>query len=238
MAELILKSSKRAKHNKALLPTGGSVAINDAFGLLATMQKTKFKKAESIDVAINLGVNTGQSDQQVRGAAVLPHGNGKTVKVVVFAEGDAATAATKAGADKVGLEDLIASLKKSNKIDFDVAIATPESMRALAKLAQVLGPKGLMPNPKSGTVTKDVVTAVTNAKRGQVYYRTDKAGIIHGCIGKMDFKAEQIKENLEALLVELQKSKPVSAKGVYLKKITLSSTMGPGIVVDQSSLSH
>ena len=195
----------------------------------------KVKFNESIDVAINLGVDPTKSDQNVRGATTLPAGSGKPCKVAVFVEGDQATAASEAGADAVGMEDLAEEIKKGD-VDYDVVIATPDTMKIVSPLGKVLGPKGTMPNPKTGTVTKDVATAVKNAKAGQVRYRTDKNGVIHGAIGRVGFEAKQIKENLEALLSDLKKAKPASAKGVYLQKISLSTTMGPGLIIDLASL--
>ena len=207
--------------------------INEAVALLGDLSKTKFK--ESYDVSINLGVDPRKSDQVVRGATTLPHGTGKVVRVAVFAQGDNADKATAAGADLVGFEDLAEEVK-AGKMDFDVVIATPDAMRIVGQLGKVLGPRGLMPNPKTGTVTPDVETAVKNAKAGQVQFRTDKAGIVHGSVGQVGFGVDQIKQNLEALMSDLKKAKPASAKGVYLKKITLSTTMGPGLAIDQSSL--
>ncbi len=183
---------------------------------------------ESVDVSVNLGVDPRKSDQVVRGATVLPNGTGKTVRVAVFAQGANADAAKEAGADIVGLDDLAEEVKKGN-MDFDVVIASPDAMRVVGQLGQILGPRGLMPNPKVGTVTQDVATAVKNAKAGQVRYRTDKAGIIHCPIGKVDFEAQSLQENLQALLADLNKAKPTSAKGVYMKKVTVSTTMGPGL---------
>ncbi|MBX3707978.1 MAG: 50S ribosomal protein L1 [Pseudomonadales bacterium] len=208
-------------------------AINEAVALLNELATSKFK--ESLDVSVNLGVDPRKSDQVVRGATTLPHGTGKTVRVAVFAQGAAADQATEAGADLVGFDDL-ADRIKGGTLDFDVVIATPDSMRIVGQLGKILGPRGLMPNPKTGTVTPDVVTAVRNAKAGQVQFRTDRAGIIHGSIGQVGFDADKIKENLQALLADLRKAKPASAKGIYLKKITLSTTMGPGVMVDQGSL--
>jgi large subunit ribosomal protein L1 len=207
--------------------------INEAVALLGDLSKTKFK--ESYDVSINLGVDPRKSDQVVRGATTLPHGTGKVVRVAVFAQGDNADRATAAGADLVGFDDLAEEVK-AGKMDFDVVIATPDAMRIVGQLGKVLGPRGLMPNPKTGTVTPDVETAVKNAKAGQVQFRTDKAGIVHGSVGQVGFGVDQIKQNLEALMSDLKKAKPASAKGVYLKKITLSTTMGPGLAIDQSSL--
>ena len=207
--------------------------ITEAVALLSDLSKTKFK--ESFDVSINLGVDPRTSNQVVRGATTLPHGTGKTVRVSVFAQGDNADKATAAGADLVGFEDLAEEVK-AGKMDFDVVIATPDAMRIVGQLGKVLGPRGLMPNPKTGTVTPDVETAVKNAKAGQVQFRTDKAGIVHGSVGQVGFGVEEIKQNLEALMSDLKKAKPASAKGVYLKKVTLSTTMGPGVSIDQTSL--
>jgi large subunit ribosomal protein L1 len=193
----------------------------------------KFK--EALDVSINLGVDAKKSDQQVRGATTLPHGSGKDVRVAVFTQGDNVEAAKAAGADLVGMDDLADQIK-AGEMNFDVVIASPDAMRVVGMLGQVLGPRGLMPNPKTGTVTPDVATAVKNAKAGQVRYRTDKNGIIHGSIGKVGFEAKAVKENLEALIMDLKKAKPAQAKGSYLQKVTLSSTMGPGLVIDQASL--
>jgi large subunit ribosomal protein L1 len=188
-----------------------------------------------VDVSVNLGVDPRKSDQVVRSSTVLPHGTGKTVRVAVFTQGANADAAKEAGADIVGMDDLADEVKKGN-MEFDVVIASPDAMRVVGQLGQILGPRGLMPNPKVGTVTPDVVTAVKNAKAGQVRYRTDKAGIIHCTIGKANFQVEQLRENLQALLTDLNKLKPSAAKGVYMKKITVSTTMGPGLAVDQATL--
>ncbi len=193
------------------------------------------KFPESIDVAVNLGVDPRKSDQVVRGSTVLPNGTGKTVRVAVFAQGDNAEKATAAGADIVGFEDLAETIK-GGSLDFDVVIATPDAMRVVGQLGQILGPRGLMPNPKVGTVTADVETAVKNAKAGQVRYRTDKAGIIHCPIGRADFEVNALKENLDALLGDLKKAKPATAKGSYVKKLTVSSTMGPGVSVDRATI--
>jgi len=225
--------SKRQRAIREKLTPGKQYAIDEAVSLLNSVATAKF--AESIDVAINLGVDARKSDQQVRGATTLPHGAGKTVRVAVFTQGANADAARAAGADVVGMEDLAEQVKAGN-LDFDVVVASPDAMRVVGQLGQILGPRGLMPNPKTGTVTADVATAVSNAKAGQVRYRTDKNGIIHGAIGKVGFEAKAVKENLEALLADLRKAKPSTAKGTYLKKVTLSTTMGPGIVVDQASL--
>jgi len=227
------KLSKRAKLINEKVEAGRQYDVNDAVSLLKELSSVKF--SESLDVAINLGVDPKKSDQVVRGSTVLPNGTGKTVRVAVFAQGANADAAKEAGADIVGFDDLAADVK-AGKMDFDVVIATPDAMRVVGQLGQILGPRGLMPNPKVGTVTPNVVDAVNNAKAGQVRYRTDKAGIIHASVGKVDFEAAAVKQNLEALITDLKKMKPSSAKGVYLQKITVSSTMGPGLVVDAASL--
>lgn len=227
------KLSKRMKAIGEKLETGKLYAIDDALQLIKDIQKAKF--TESVDVSVNLGVDPRKSDQVVRGSSVLPNGNGKTVRVAVFAQGENADKAKAAGADIVGFDDLAADIKQGN-MDFDVVIATPDAMRVVGQLGQILGPRGLMPNPKVGTVTPDVETAVKNAKGGQVRYRTDKAGIIHCSIGNVDFEPKSLKENLEALLSDLRKAKPAAAKGQYLKKVTVSTTMGPGIAVDQATL--
>ena len=208
-------------------------SADEALALVKEFASAKFE--ESIDVSINLGVDPKQSDQVVRGSTVLPNGTGKTVRVAVFAQGENAEKAKSVGADIVGFEDLAEEIK-SGKMDFEVVIATPDAMRIVGQLGQILGPRGLMPNPKVGTVTPDVETAVKNAKAGQVRYRTDKAGIIHCSIGSSKFEVNKLHENLNALLSDLKKAKPASAKGIYLKKMTMSSTMGPGIKVDQGSL--
>ena len=208
-------------------------AIDEAVALLAELSNTKFK--ESIDVSVNLGVDVRRSDQSLRGATTLPHGTGKTARVAVFAQGEQAAIAESAGADVVGLEDLAERLQGGD-LNFDVIIATPDCMRVVGKLGRLLGPRGLMPNPKTGTVTADVDTAVKNAKAGQVQFRTDRGGIIHGSVGQVGFSASQVQENVEALVTDLKKAKPAASKGVYLKKITLSTTMGPGIPIDQSTL--
>lgn len=229
------KLSKRQQLIKSKIQAGKTYSVEEACALLAELSSSvKFK--ESIDVSVNLGVDARKSDQAVRGSTVLPNGTGKSVRVAVFTQGENAEKAKEAGADVVGMDDLAAEVKKGN-MDFDVVIASPDAMRVVGQLGQILGPRGLMPNPKVGTVTPDVATAVKNAKAGQVRYRTDKNGIIHSIIGNVEFSAESIKANLEALLVDLKKAKPSSAKGVYMKKITLSSTMGPGLVIDQSSIS-
>ncbi len=227
------KLNKRQRLFAEKIEQDKDYAIDEAVTLLNELSKTKFK--ESFDVSVNLGVDPRKSDQVVRGATTLPHGTGKSVRVAVFAQGDNAEAATAAGADKVGFEDLAEEVKAGN-LDFDVVIATPDAMRVVGQLGKVLGPRGLMPNPKTGTVTPDVAAAVANAKAGQIQFRTDKAGIIHGSVGQVGFDANAIKENVEALLADLKKAKPASAKGVYLKKVTLSTTMGPGVKIDPASL--
>lgn len=227
------KLSKRAKIAREKVIKTKQYPIDEAVALLKELASSKFN--ESVDVSVNLGVDARKSDQNVRGATVLPHGTGKTVRVAVFTQGPNADAAREAGADIVGMEDLAEQVKKG-ELDFDVVIASPDAMRIVGQLGQILGPRGLMPNPKVGTVTPDVATAVNNAKSGQVRYRTDKAGIIHCTIGKVDFNEQSIRQNLQALLADLRKAKPSSAKGVYLKKITLSSTMGPGLWIDQGSI--
>src|ERR1700754_2403489 len=224
---------KRTKSWKDKLPPGKSYAIDEALKLVKELATAKFN--ESVDVAVNLGVDATKSDQQVRGSTVMPHGTGKTVRVAVFTQGKNADAAKAAGADIVGFEDL-AEKVKAGQIDFDVVIASPDAMRIVGQLGQILGPRGLMPNPKVGTVTPDVAGAVKNAKAGQVRYRSDKGGVVHCTIGKADFELPKLKENLSALLQDLQKAKPASSKGIYLKKISVSSTMGPGVPVEQSSL--
>ncbi len=227
------KLSKRKKVFLEKVEAGKQYAVEEALTLLKDLPPAKF--VESIDVAINLGVDPRKSDQVVRGSTVLPHGTGKTVRVAVFTQGANVAAAEAAGADVVGMDDLADSIKKGN-LDFDVVIASPDAMRVVGQLGQILGPRGLMPNPKVGTVAPDVAAAVKNAKSGQVRYRTDKGGIVHCSIGKMNFEVNALKENLEALLADLKKAKPASSKGQYLKKLTLSSTMGAGIVVDFASL--
>jgi large subunit ribosomal protein L1 len=227
------KLTKRQKAIAEKVEAGKLYAAADAFQILKDVSTVKF--AESVDVAINLGVDPRKSDQVVRGSTVLPHGTGKDVRVAVFAQGDNAEKAKEAGADIVGFEDLAESVKAGN-LDFDVVIASPDAMRVVGALGTVLGPRGLMPNPKVGTVTPDVAGAVRNAKAGQVRFRTDKNGIIHASVGKVGFEASAIKENVEALISDLKKLKPASAKGIYVKKVTLSTTMGPGLAVDQASL--
>jgi len=228
------KLSKRMQAIRAKLTPGKFYPVEEALGLLKELSGVKFR--EAVDVAVNLGVDPRKSDQVVRSATVLPHGTGKTVRVAVFAQGANAEAAKAAGADVVGFEDLAESVKAGN-LDFDVVIASPDAMRVVGQLGKILGPRGLMPNPKVGTVTPDVAGAIRNAKAGQVRYRTDKAGIIHCTIGKVDFASNQLQENLQALLHDLQKIKPATSKGVYIRRVTVSTTMGPGLAVDQATLS-
>jgi large subunit ribosomal protein L1 len=225
--------AKRSKPWKAKLAPGKQYMIDEALGLVKEFATAKFD--ESVDAAVNLGIDASKSDQQVRGSTVMPHGIGKSVRVAVFTSGKNVDLAKAAGADIVGLEDLAAKVK-AGEIDFEVVVASPDAMRVVGQLGQILGPRGLMPNPKVGTVTPDVANAVKNAKAGQVRYRVDKAGIIHASIGKAKFDAAQLRENLQALIGDLVKAKPASSKGIYVKRVTLSSTMGPGVVVDQSSL--
>lgn len=227
------KLTKRTKAIREKVTEGKIYAVDDALQILKDIPATKF--IEAVDVSVNLGIDPRKSDQVVRGSTVLPNGTGKTVRVAVFTQGANADAAKEAGADIIGMDDLAAEVKKGN-MDFDVVIASPDAMRVVGTLGQILGPRGLMPNPKVGTVTPDVAGAVKNAKSGQVRYRTDKAGIIHCSIGKVNFEVNALRENLQSLLGDLQKAKPSSAKGIYMKKITVSSTMGPGISVDVSSL--
>ena len=227
------KLTKRKKLINEKLDTTKQYTIDEAVALIKELSTVKFE--ETVDVAVNLGIDPRKSDQGVRGATSLPHGTGKIVRVAVFTQGDNAEAAKAAGADLVGMDDLAAEVKKGN-MDFDVVIADPAAMRVVGQLGQILGPRGLMPNPKTGTVTPDVATAVKNAKAGQVRYRADKGGIIHGGIGRVTFDVTAIKENLEALVNDLKKAKPAAAKGVFLKKISLSSTMGPSVVIDIASL--
>jgi large subunit ribosomal protein L1 len=226
------KLTKRQKEIRARVERRPYPA-EEAFALLHDLSKVKFN--ESVDVAVNLGVDPRKSDQVVRGSAVLPHGIGKVVRVAVFAQGANADAATAAGADRVGFEDLAEQIK-AGQMDFDVVIASPDAMRVVGQLGKILGPRGLMPNPKVGTVAADVGQAVRNAKAGQVRYRTDKAGIVHSPLGKADFEPAKLRENLEVLLGALMKGKPTTSKGVYMKKVTVSSTMGPGIVLDHQAL--
>ena len=227
------KLTKRAKAISEKVTPGKLYTLEEALGLLKEFSTVKFK--ESVDVSVNLGIDARKSDQAVRGATVLPNGTGKSVRVAVFTQGANADAATEAGADIVGMDDLAEDIKKGN-MDFDVVIASPDAMRVVGQLGQILGPRGLMPNPKVGTVAQDVGAAVRNAKAGQVRYRTDKAGIIHCPIGRVDFEINALKENLSALLADLNKAKPTSAKGIYMKKLSVSTTMGPGLQVDHSTL--
>ena len=227
------KLTKRRKAIREKLEAGKTYDFDSAVALLKEFASSKF--SETVDASINLGVDPKKSDQVVRGATTLPNGTGKTVRVAVFAQGDAAEQAKEAGADAVGMEDL-AEQMKGGDLDFGVVIATPDAMRVVGGLGQVLGPRGLMPNPKTGTVTPDPVTAVGNAKAGQVRFRTDKNGIIHGGIGKINFESGALKQNLEALLADVKKLKPAASKGVFVQKITLSTTMGPGIQIDASGL--
>ncbi|MFT6267433.1 MAG: large subunit ribosomal protein L1 [Alphaproteobacteria bacterium] len=229
------KLSKRARVIAEKVDVTKEYEFDEAIALLKELATVKF--AESIDVAVNLGIDARKSDQNVRGATVLPNGTGKDVRVAVFTQGANAEAAKEAGADIVGMEDL-ADLVKKGEMNFDVVVASPDAMRVVGQLGQILGPRGLMPNPKTGTVTPDVATAVKNAKAGQVRYRNDKNGIIHASIGKIAFEADAIKENLEALMGALRKAKPSSAKGIYIAKVSLSTTMGAGVTVDQSSLTE
>ncbi|HAY17046.1 MAG TPA: 50S ribosomal protein L1 [Halomonas sp.] len=227
------KLSKRAKVIREKVDPNKAYSLEEAVSLLSELSTVKFK--ESLDVAINLGVDPRKSDQVVRGATVMPNGTGKDVRVAVFTQGANADAAKEAGADIVGMEELAEQVKKG-QMDFDVVIASPDAMRVVGQLGQILGPRGLMPNPKVGTVTPDVATAVKNAKAGQVRFRTDKNGIIHTTLGKVGFDAVSVQGNLEALVADLKKLKPSSSKGVYFKKITLSTTMGPGLTIDHSAL--
>ena len=227
------KLSKKRKQMAEKIEVDKNYSVEEAVSLITEFASEKFK--ESLDVSINLGVDPRKSDQVVRGSTTLPAGTGKEIKVAVFAQGENAEKAKAAGADIVGFEDLAESIQDGN-MDFDVVIATPDAMRVVGKLGTILGPRGLMPNPKVGTVTPDIEGAVKNAKAGQVRFRTDKNGIVHGGIGKVGFDSTAVKSNLEALLIDLKKAKPSSAKGVYIKKVVLSSTMGPGLLIDQSSL--
>jgi large subunit ribosomal protein L1 len=227
------KETKRAKAIKEKVTPGKLYTIEEALDLLKELSTVKF--TESVDVSVNLGVDARKSDQVVRGATVLPNGTGKTVRVAVFTQGANADAAREAGADIVGMDDLAEEVKKGN-MNFDVVIASPDAMRVVGTLGQILGPRGLMPNPKVGTVAQDVAGAVRNAKAGQVRYRTDKAGIIHCQIGRLDFEINALRENLSALLADLVKAKPTSAKGIYMRKLSVSTTMGPGLQVDHTAL--
>ena len=227
------KLTKRQKAIASKIEAGKLYNFEDAAALLTELSTVKF--SESVDVAVNLGVDPRKSDQVVRSATVLPHGTGKTVRVAVFTQGPAAEAALAAGADRVGMDDLAAEMKGGD-LNYDVVIASPDAMRVVGQLGQILGPRGLMPNPKVGTVTPDVANAVKNGKAGQVRYRTDKNGIIHTSVGKVGFDAVKLKENVEALIADLKRIKPASSKGIYVKRVTLSTTMGPGLVIDQGSL--
>ena len=227
------KLTKRQKAIAEKVDAGKQYGFEDAAKLLAELSTIKFK--ESVDIAINLGVDPRKSDQVVRGATVLPNGTGKSVRVAVFTQGPAAEAALAAGADRVGMDELAAEMKGGD-LNYDVVIASPDAMRVVGQLGQILGPRGLMPNPKVGTVTPDVATAVKNAKAGQVRFRTDKNGIIHASVGKIDFEPVKLKQNVEALLADLKRLKPSTSKGIYVQRVTLSSTMGPGLQIDQASL--
>lgn len=227
------KLSKRAKAIAEKVEEDKAYPIDDALSLLKEISTVKF--SESVDISINLGIDPRKSDQVVRGATTLPAGNGKDVRVAVFTQGENADAAKAAGADEVGMDELAEQMKKGD-LNFDVVIASPDAMRVVGQLGQILGPRGLMPNPKVGTVTPDVATAVKNAKAGQARFRADKGGIIHASIGTVKFEVAALKQNLDALLADLYKAKPSGAKGIYLKKICVSSTMGPGLLIDQSSL--
>ena len=227
------QASKRLRAIKEKIDRNRNYPVVEALQLIKESATAKFD--ESIDIAVNLGVDARKSDQMVRGSVVLPKGIGKTVRVAVFAQGDNVQKAKDAGADIVGFEDLAAEIK-AGKMDFDVVIATPDAMRVVGQLGQVLGPRGLMPNPKVGTVSADVVTAVKNAKAGQVQYRTDKGGIVHCTIGRASFAVDDLKENLAALMDALQRAKPANSKGIYFKRLSVSSTMGAGVRVDQTSL--
>jgi len=228
------KLTKRMRTIREKVEVTKDYEINEAIALLKELATAKF--VESVDVAVNLGIDARKSDQNVRGATVLPNGTGRDVRVAVFTQGANAEAAKEAGAELVGMEDL-AELVKKGEMNFDVVVASPDAMRVVGQLGQILGPRGLMPNPKTGTVTPNVAEAVKNAKAGQVRYRNDKNGIIHTTIGKVDFTAEQLQQNLESLIVALKKAKPSQAKGVYLKKVTIYTTMGAGVAVDQNTLS-
>ncbi len=229
-----MQATKRQKIISGKIEEMKSYPLKDAVEICKSMPDLKFN--ETVDISINLGIDPKKSDQNVRGSSSLPHGVGKTAKVAVFADGPEATAAQKAGADIVGYEDLIEKVKKEKSLDADIVIATPDCMKLLGQLGRILGPKNLMPNPKEGTVTKNVEVAVENAKKGQIRYKTDKAGIIHAPIGKKDFESKKLIDNAFALIDDLIKAKPASAKGKYMKNITISSTMGPGIRVDLSSV--
>lgn len=225
--------TKKFKKIKAALPQGKVYSVDDALPLIVKFATAKFP--ESVDVAVVLGIDAKKTDQAVRSAVILPHGTGKSVRVAVFAQGANAEAAKAAGADVVGFEDLAASMKGGD-LNYDVVIASPDAMRIVGQLGTVLGPRGLMPNPKVGTVTPDVATAVKNAKSGQVRYRSDKAGVVHATIGRATFTPEQLRQNLEALMADLKRLKPATSKGVFIKKVALSSTMGPGLIIESSSI--
>ncbi|MEI5639820.1 MULTISPECIES: 50S ribosomal protein L1 [unclassified Pseudoalteromonas] len=227
------KLTKRMRTIREKVDVTKEYEINEAVALLKELATAKF--VESVDVAVNLGIDARKSDQNVRGATVLPHGTGREVRVAVFTQGANADAAKEAGADLVGMEDLAEQVKKG-EMDFDVVVASPDAMRVVGQLGQILGPRGLMPNPKTGTVTPNVAEAVKNAKAGQVRYRNDKNGIIHTTIGKVDFEANQLQENLEALIIALKKAKPSTAKGTFVKKVSISTTMGAGVALDQATL--
>jgi len=227
------RRSKRVNSAREQIEGEKLYELDEALSMVKNLANAKFK--ESVDVSVNLGVDPRKSDQVVRGSTVLPHGTGKTARVAVFAQGAAAESATEAGADIVGLEDLAEQVKAGN-MDFDVVVAAPDTMRVVGQLGKILGPRGLMPNPKVGTVTPDVAAAVQKAKAGQVQYRTDRAGIIHCTIGKVDFEVNALRENLEALMVDLNRAKPSASKGVYLRAVTVSSTMGPGVGVDKTTI--
>ena len=227
------KLTKRQKAIAAKIEAGKQYSFEEAAALLSQLSTVKFK--ESVDVSVNLGVDPRKSDQVVRGATVLPNGTGKSVRVAVFTQGPNVEAALAAGAEKVGMDDLAAEMKAGD-LSYDVVIASPDAMRVVGQLGQILGPRGLMPNPKVGTVTPDVATAVKNAKAGQVRFRTDKNGIIHASVGKVDFEPVKLKQNVEALLADLKRLKPSTSKGIYVKRVTLSTTMGPGLQIDQASL--
>jgi large subunit ribosomal protein L1 len=229
-----MAATKREKTWKSKLTPGKQYSVDEALTLVKEFATAKFN--ETVDASVNLGIDASKSDQQVRGSTVMPNGTGKTVRVAVFTSGKNVELAKAAGADIVGLDDLAAQVK-AGEINFDRVIASPDAMRVVGQLGQILGPRGLMPNPKVGTVTADVATAVKNAKAGQVTYRVDKAGIIHCTIGKASFEVQALKENLSALIADLQKAKPSASKGQYLKRVALSSTMGPGVVVDQATIS-
>jgi large subunit ribosomal protein L1 len=226
--------SKRIKEIKENIDSLKSYDIEEAIEILKTSSKVKFN--ESVDLSVNLGIDATKSDQGVRGSSTLPHGIGKSMKVVAFADGEDEKLAKDAGADIVGFEDLIDQVKKDKDLDADIVVATPDCMKKMGQLGRILGPKNLMPNPKEGTVTKNIGEAVSKAKKGQIRYKNDKAGIIHTIVGKIDFDTQKLIDNISSLIIDLNKSKPASAKGKYMKNITISSTMGPGIKVDLSSV--